>query len=234
MTASLSTAPLSANMEDYLKRLYLLAERQGQPRVSTQDLAAAMDVTAPSATGMLRKLHELGLVSHQPYQGSELTERGQLVALEVLRHHRLLETFLHQTLGYALDEVHDEAEALEHVISERFEARIAALLGHPLCDPHGDPIPTPELRLTPAGGEMLSQVPAGRSVRLSRIPDQSAVTRKLVELGLTPGVAVQVLEHDPELGISRLQVGGQPQPITLALSLCQQLWAETPPAQVQP
>lgn len=224
-----SRALLSSSMEDYLKRLYLLTEAlpQGQ-RVATQDLAQAMQVSAPSATGMLRKLHELGLVDHQPYQGSLLSERGRLVALEVLRHHRLLETFLHQTLGYALDEVHDEAEALEHVISERFEARLDALLGHPESDPHGDPIPTSELQLPFGRGVPLTALAAGSAALLQRIPDQSAVTRKLVALGLTPSTRLTVLSHDPDLGTVTVQPAGG-EALTLSVTLCAQLWAKPLP-----
>lgn len=216
---------LSNSMEDYLKQLYLLSEHDPTERVGTQEVAQALGVTSPSATGMLHKLHDLGLVDHQPYQGSLLSERGRLVAIEVLRHHRLLETFLYRTLGYALDELHEEAEALEHVISERFEAHIAALLGHPDCDPHGDPIPTPELRVQSRRGAPLSRLSPGHCARLLRVPDQGPLTRKLVELGLTPGVTLTLLSCDPALGTLTVQAQGGA-PLTLALSLGEQIWAE--------
>ena len=129
---------LSSHSEDYLKALYEL----GSSDISTQALADKLEFKPGSVTGMLKKLVELGLVKHEPYQGASLTETGQKIALELLRHHRLLETYLHQALGYNLHELHDEADKLEHHISEDFEARIDAILGHPTHDPHGDPIPT--------------------------------------------------------------------------------------------
>ncbi|MCS7219398.1 MAG: metal-dependent transcriptional regulator, partial [Thermus sp.] len=122
--------PLSEAQEDYLKQLFLLQEALGGA-VPTQALAERLGVRPPSATGMLKKLAALGLVEHLPYRGARLTEAGQRVALEVLRHHRLLEAYLHRALGYGWEEVHQEAERLEHVISEAFEERIAELLGHP-------------------------------------------------------------------------------------------------------
>src|SRR5512136_3130757 len=130
---------LSPPVEDYLKTVYLLCEREGA--ASTTGIAAALEVTPASVTGMVKKLAELKLVRHTPYQGVELTKSGEKIALEMVRHHRLLELFLAEALGYSWDEVHAEADVLEHVISEEFEDRIAARLGNPLVDPHGDPIP---------------------------------------------------------------------------------------------
>src|SRR5512136_1485163 len=130
---------LSPPVEDYLKTVYLLRERSGA--ASTTAIAAALAVTPASVTGMIKKLAEMKLVRHAPYQGVELTRSGEKIALEIVRHHRLLELFLIEALGYTWDEVHAEADALEHVISEEFEERMAARLGNPLVDPHGDPIP---------------------------------------------------------------------------------------------
>ncbi len=152
--------PLSEAQEDYLKQLLLLEEALGSP-VSTQALAERLGVKPPSVTGMLKKLSALGLVAHAPYRGARLTEAGRRVALEVLRHHRLLETYLHQALGYGWEEVHQEAERLEHVISEDLEERIAEALGHPPFDPHGDPIPTRELALPQGRGLPLAEAPLG-------------------------------------------------------------------------
>jgi DtxR family transcriptional regulator, Mn-dependent transcriptional regulator len=129
---------LSPQSEDYLKAIYSL----GTDRVNTQSLADRLEVKPGSVTEMLKRLAELGLVEHKPYYGARLTPAGERIALELIRHHRLLESYLHQALGYALEDVHREAERLEHHISEEFEARISELLGHPTHDPHGDPIPT--------------------------------------------------------------------------------------------
>ncbi len=130
---------LSQAQEDYLKQILSLGGGDGT--VSTVELADRLGVRPPSVTGMVRRLAELGLVEHRPYRGVSLTCRGRRAALETVRHHRLLETFLVQVLGFSEDEVHDEAERLEHAISARVEGRIAEVLGHPTTDPHGAPIP---------------------------------------------------------------------------------------------
>src|SRR4051794_33458475 len=137
--------PLTAAVEDYLKAIYML--QGGDESASTNALAARLEVTPAAVSGMLRKLAGLGLVEHEPYRGVRLTQRGRLVALEVVRHHRLLELFLVESLGMGWDEVHAEAEVLEHVLSEGLEELIAAKLGNPTLDPHGDPIPTRELAI---------------------------------------------------------------------------------------
>ena len=136
---------LTVAVEDYAKAIYRLEERAGS--ASTNDLAALLDVKPGSVSGMLRKLSSLGLVEHEPYRGVRLTEEGRRVALEVIRHHRLLELFLVQDLGMTEDEVHAEAEVLEHALSEELEELIARKLGDPTVDPHGDPIPSRELTL---------------------------------------------------------------------------------------
>ena len=136
---------LTVAVEDYAKAIYTLEERDGA--VSTNDLAALLDVKPGSVSGMLRKLDSLGLVEHERYRGVRLTEKGRRVALEVIRHHRLLELFLVENLGMTEDEVHAEAEVLEHALSEELEELIARKLGDPTVDPHGDPIPSRELTL---------------------------------------------------------------------------------------
>lgn len=228
--------PLSRSAEDYLKQLYVLgqsdraqAERAagGPGKVSTQALADALEVAPASVTGMLRKLTEQGLVSHAPYQGAALTAEGERVALEVLRHHRLLELFLHRALGVPLDEVHEEAERLEHALSERLEARIAAWLGDPTHDPHGDPIPTLEGEVPERAERRLSQLAAGDAGTVSRVPDTDAAQlRALVQAGLTPGVRLRVLSVDAALGTLSAellpatgQTAGQPAGGRLTLSL---------------
>ncbi|MEX0686582.1 MAG: metal-dependent transcriptional regulator [Balneolales bacterium] len=159
---------LSESQEDYLKNIYKLGEA-GNP-VSTVLLSQELDVKPSSVTNMLKKLAEMKLLLHEPYKGVHLTKSGEKVALEILRHHRLLELYLSEVMGYGWEEVHDEAERLEHVISENFEAKIAELLGHPLHDPHGDPIPTVELILP--DGPSLIALSAGK-------PDQTGVVKRV-------------------------------------------------------
>lgn len=210
---------LSPSAEDYLKHLYLLG-REG--KVSTQGLAGVLGVAPASVTGMLRKLAEQGLVSHAPYQGAVLTAEGERVALEILRHHRLIELFLHRALGVPLDEVHDEAEALEHALSERLEAHIAAWLGDPTHDPHGDPIPTLGGELPIRAERRLSQLAAGESALVSRVPDSDPVQlRALVAAGLTPDAPVELLSTDPALGILTVLAAGQA--LTLSLAVAAQI-----------
>ncbi len=185
---------LSEAQEDYLKQIWLLGE--GEP-VSTTELATRLSVRPASVTGMLKKLARLGLVSYEPYRGVYLTPVGQAIALEVLRHHRLLETYLMQALGYEWHEVHEEAERLEHVISERMEARIADFLGHPQRDPHGDPIPDSSLVLPEESVEMLSHREAGSEVEVVRALVQDPDTLNLLaRLSIRPGQRLRVLERD--------------------------------------
>src|SRR5689334_8692622 len=161
---------MSSAVEDYAKAIYALEQREGGA-VSTNALAERMGVTAASASAMVKKLDGLGLVSHVPYRGVQLTESGTKVALEILRHHRLLELYLAETLGVPWDRVHDEAEVLEHVLSEELEALIAAKLGHPTHDPHGDPIPTVDLTLPEEPTESLSALEPGAEGIFVRVSD---------------------------------------------------------------
>lgn len=192
----LGRTALSRSQEDYLKQIFLLGDGVGA--VSTRDLAVRLEVRPASVTGMIQRLAEQGLVNHEPYRGVRLTDEGRCVALKMLRHHRLLETFLERVLGYGWDEVHDEAEQLEHVISEHFEARIAETMGHPTHDPHGDPIPDADLCLPPAVDEVrLSRLAAGESVTLTRVGIQDRESLSLLSrLSLVPGVRVTVVETD--------------------------------------
>lgn len=197
--------PLSEAQEDYLKQLLLL-ETAGQNPVPTQALSERLGVKPPSVTEMLKKLSALGLVEHIPYRGARLTEAGRRIALEVLRHHRLLEAYLHQALGYGWDEVHQEAERLEHVISEAFEERIAELLGHPPFDPHGDPIPTKDLALPEAPALPLSQAPVGEAQVVRALVQDRGTLNLLARLGLVPGARLQVLAQE---GGVRVRLEGQ-------------------------
>ena len=196
---------MSEAQEDYLKQIYLLG---GEGVVSSTELARRLGVKPASVTGMLKKLSGLGLVEYVPYRGVRLTDVGKNVALEVLRHHRLLETYLMQALNYDWHEVHDEAERLEHVISERFEARIAEWLGHPERDPHGDPIPDHALTLKEEQAALLTEVIPGKQVILVQVIDQDCDTLNLfARLRLRPGTPLYVLAREPK-GI-RLEVEGE-------------------------
>jgi DtxR family Mn-dependent transcriptional regulator len=196
---------LSESQEDYLKQIFLLGG-DGE-RVSTQALARRLRVKPASVTEMVGRLAQLGLVEHAPYRGVRLTDAGRRVALEMLRHHRLLETFLVEALGYDWDQVHEEAERLEHVISERFEERIAEAMGHPTHDPHGDPIPAPDLSLPMGDASVpLQDLPVGFRGTLVRVGAQDPDNLNLLRrLGLAPGCTVEVVSDD-ERGI-RVRVG---------------------------
>ena len=197
---------LTPQAEDYLKAIYDLTSTPSE-RVNTQDIADRLAVTPASVTGMLKKLAELGLIEHAPYQGARLTETGTKIALELLRHHRLLELYLHQALGYALEDVHREAEKLEHHISEEFEARIYRALGEPTHDPHGDPIPTLEGRLPDTGSTPLTSLKAGDRACVARVPDRDAeFLRHIATMGLTPGAVIEVLEVAPFKGPITLRI----------------------------
>ncbi len=190
---------LTVAVQDYLKGIYAL-ESAGE-RVTTSALAGRMGVSAPSATAMAKRLADLGLVERAPYRGVALTDEGRKGALEVLRHHRLLERYLVDRLGLSLDQVHAEAELLEHALSEELEAKIDAELGFPTHDPHGDPIPDRELRVSIGRDRMLVDLGPGERASVSRVPDGNPeLLRYLTELGLVPGSIVEVVSHAPFAG----------------------------------
>jgi DtxR family Mn-dependent transcriptional regulator len=187
----------SAAVEDYAKAIYALQARAGGA-VATTALAERLNVTPASASGMVRKLDELGLVTHVPYRGVRLTNEGVRLALEVLRHHRLLELYLTETLGVPWDRVHDEAEVLEHVLSEDLEALIAAKLGDPTHDPHGDPIPSADLVLEEEPTESLASLEPGTGGTFVRVSDSDPdMLRYLAERGIAPGDELQVNDKQP-------------------------------------
>jgi DtxR family Mn-dependent transcriptional regulator len=188
----------SEAIEDYAKAIYALQRRVAGGGVSTNDLAERLGVTPASVSAMLKKLAERGLVVHERYRGVGLTPDGERVALEVLRHHRLLELYLAEHLGVPWDRVHEEAEALEHVISEDLEARIAAKLGHPTHDPHGDPIPSADLVMVEGETRSLAELAAGDRGRFVRISDSdSEMLRYLDERGVRLGDELEVVERQP-------------------------------------
>jgi len=189
---------LSDVMEDYLKAIYVLQSERGPP-VSTSAIAEYLDKTSPSVTDMLGKLEDRGLVEREPYKGAELTAEGEAVALEVVRHHRLLEAFLADRLDYDWSEVHDEADALEHHISEEFERRVAEALGDPTVDPHGDPIPGADLEpVDEGGGPRLSDRAEGDRVVVARVSDRDEEELDyLADAGVTPGTELEVVDVAP-------------------------------------
>ncbi len=183
-------------IEDYLKAIYTIGRERGEPRASTSAIAARLQVSAASATNMMQKLAEMRLVEYTPYKGVQLTVAGEKIALEVVRHHRLIELYLAEALGYSWDTVHDEAERLEHVISEEFEDRIDAMLGHPTTDPHGHPIPPKEGRPPEDVHRPLNEVATGDRVIVRRVSDQDGeLLRSLSSLNLVPGARITIVER---------------------------------------
>ncbi len=196
----------TAAIEDYLKSIYLLSSRS--ETVTTSAIAASMHVSAASSTNMVKKLAERKLVRHSPYRGVELTPAGEKIALEIIRHHRLVELFLQQTLGLPWDQVHAEADKLEHVLSDQLEDRIASMLGDPVTDPHGDPIPDKEGRMVLPKVQTLAEMPVGETAIVRRVSDQTPEhLRYLGELGLVPNARVAKLEQMPFQGPVRVRIG---------------------------
>jgi DtxR family Mn-dependent transcriptional regulator len=199
---------LSSAMEDYLKAIYQLHAANGT--VATTALAGALAVSAASVTNMIKKLAEMKLVRHVRYHGVELTPAGEKIALEVVRHHRLIELFLNETLGIPWDEVHTEAHRLEHVLSDNLEDHIAAFLGNPTEDPHGDPIPTKTGVVTSDARVCLIDLQPGTRATIRRITDQDpAHLRYLRLLGLVPKATVEIIEMAPFEGPVRVRVASR-------------------------
>jgi DtxR family Mn-dependent transcriptional regulator len=204
-----SAPVLSAVMEDYIKAIYVLAQ-ETDDRVATSALAEYLDVTPPTVSSMLGKLEDRGLAEREEYRGVTLTEEGELVALEILRHHRLIEAFLTEHLDYDWADVHEEADRLEHHISEQFEARIAEVLGDPGLDPHGDPIPDADLRLPESAADRtrLTDAAVGDRVTVQRIRHQDEeALRYLVDAGVQPGTDLEVVDVAP-FGMVTVAVDG--------------------------
>jgi DtxR family transcriptional regulator, Mn-dependent transcriptional regulator len=198
---------LTVAVQDYAKAIFTLESRDGA--ASTTELATLLEVRPGSVSGMLRKLSALGLVEHERYRGVRLTDRGRRVALEVVRHHRLVELFLVESLGMTWDEVHDEAEVLEHALSEELEELIAAKLGDPTVDPHGDPIPSRDLKLVATPAPALAELEPGEAATLVRISDSDPeMLRFLGERDIVPGTRLVLVERQPFDGPLFVRAGG--------------------------
>ena len=197
---------LTDAMQDYVKEIYKL--RLEGKRATTSAIAERVGVRPPSVTAMVKRLSALGLAEHAPYRGVELTPAGERVALEVIRHHRLLELYLAQALGLSLDEVHSEADRLEHALSEELEARIDRSLGYPTHDPHGDPIPDATLRLDRKRLRSLASLEPGEEATIERVPDgDDELLRYLTKLALVPGKKVKLRAAEPFGGPLTVRVG---------------------------
>ncbi len=208
MTAMSTWDPeASRSVEDYLKAIYTLQEAGGAVRTSM--LAGRMGVAAPSATSMVARLASGGFLRHTPYRGVELTEKGARIALEIIRHHRLWEAFLHQALDVPIDQLNDEAERLEHVLSDELEAHIVRVLGDPTHDPHGDPIPSADGTVDSSVYPTLADLQEGATATVRRVPSEDpALLRYLKTLGLLPGASVTLHHREPFLGPLSLTADG--------------------------
>lgn len=196
---------LNQAMEDYLKVIYEILETTEW--ATTSDIAKCMEISAPSVTAMLKRLEKLKLVNYKPYYGVRLSKIGKEAALEIVRHHRLLELYLFKALGMPWDLVHAEAEKLEHVLSEEIEERIADVLGDPSCDPHGSPIPKKDGTIIEIESRALSSVKSGESVTLLRVDDRvPEFLRYLAKYNLYPGTILKVVKVEPHAGLITLIV----------------------------
>ena len=201
-----ATESLTRSVEDYLKAIYQLTP-EGRP-ASTSDIAHLLALSPPSVTGMVKRLSEHGLLEHVPYRGVQLTGEGRRAALRMIRRHRLIEAYLVEFLGYSWDLVHEEAERLEHAVSDTMVERMATALGHPQVDPHGDPIPTADGSIHEPVCISLSNVPDGSTVEVHRVSEsQPERLRYIASLGLRPGVQVTVIDREPIDELVTIEVG---------------------------
>ncbi|MGH7618179.1 MAG: metal-dependent transcriptional regulator [Gemmatimonadaceae bacterium] len=206
MTAVKAAPAVSAPVEDYLKVIYELESTAGV--AGTNEIAGELGFAPPSVSGMIRRLAEQGLITHERYRGVRLTKPGRRAALRTIRRHRVIEAYLNRALGYAWDRVHDEAERLEHAASDELIDRMAAAIGEPTTDPHGAPIPTREGTLDEHPLHALDQIEVGARVSIQRVGDRDAgQLRYLAELGITPGRQVTVVSRAPFDGPIELRVG---------------------------
>jgi DtxR family transcriptional regulator, Mn-dependent transcriptional regulator len=199
---------LTRSVEDYLKAIYRLSP-EGRP-ASTNEIAHLLELSAPSVSGMVKRLSELGLLEHIPYKGVQLTDAGRRAALRMVRRHRLIEAYLVEFLGYGWDVVHGEAERLEHAVSDTLVERMAAALGNPNVDPHGDPIPEPDGSIHELACTPLADVPVGDTVEIRRVDERDPERlRYLAALGLVPGAVTTLLDRQPFGGPVTVEVDGE-------------------------
>lgn len=218
---------LTQSIEDYLKAIFELTQKEG--RASTTQLAEYLNVTPASVTGMIKKLSTTTppLLEYKKHRGVILTSQGRDIALEILRHHRLLELFLHKVLDYPWDEVDEEADRLEHVISEKFEDRIAKALGNPEYDPHGDPIPTKELVIPDITHTPLSVLRPGQSAVIKRVRDtDSDLLKHLSDIGIVPGAAIDITNFSEFDGNLHLYLNGKQKNVVLGPKITDQIFVE--------
>jgi len=228
-TKSMATAAGSEAVDDYLKAIFQLSGRQ-ERQVSSTEIAVHLSITAASVTNMLQKLavQDPPLVAYKKHHGVKLLNAGKKRALEIIRHHRLIETFLNQILDYPWDEVHQEAERLEHFISERFEERIAAKLGHPEFDPHGHAIPAMDGSLPSQEPQSLAQLHPGQSAKVSSVSDKDPeMLRYLASQGIRPGVHLTLSEQLPFQGAYQVHIGTPAKPVLLSHSLAEAISVAT-------
>ena len=206
--AAAAHEPLTRSVEDYLKVIWSLSP-DGRP-ASTNDIAHRLELSAASVSGMIKRLSEQGLLEHEPYKGVQLTAEGRRAALRMVRRHRIIEAYLVGFLGYSWDRVHEEAERLEHAVSDELVERMSRALGHPAADPHGDPIPTADLAIEEVEWTPLPDVPAGELVELRRVASEEPDRlRYLGTMGLQPGATIMVLARQPFQGPLTLDVDGR-------------------------
>ncbi len=203
---SLFTDDLTTSVEDYLKAIYSIT-RQGHP-ASTSEIARLLDLSPPSVSGMVKRLSQQGLLEYQPYKGVELTAKGRRAALTVLRRHRIIESYLVERLGYSWDSVHQEAERLEHAVSDMLIERMAGALGNPEFDPHGDPIPAPDGTMAQSSSTPLPDIDVGQEAALRRVRSNDAEQlRFIASVGLKPGTIFTVVARQPFHGPTTIRLG---------------------------
>ncbi|MBI1357595.1 MAG: metal-dependent transcriptional regulator [Acidobacteria bacterium] len=223
----MTTAPqptVTEAVDDYLKAIFELAEEGG--RASTASIARKLEIAPASVTGMLRKLAEQDppWIAYEKHRGAVLTDRGRQRALEIIRHHRLIESYLHHTLGYSWDEVHDEAEKLEHAISEQFEERIAEALGDPQSDPHGHPIPRKDGSMPERNEIGMLELEVGAGALISRVSDRDPeLLRYFSRLGVRPGVRLELVERSPFDGPLLVRLDGATELTALGNKICREI-----------
>ncbi len=218
---------ITHTVEDYLKTIYQITSTH--ERASTNQIAMALGLAPASVTGMIKKLDDIEppVVEYQKHRGVVLTEKGESIALEIIRHHRLIEVFLHEVLEYDWDEVHPEADRLEHVISEEFEERIAKALGNPTHDPHGDPIPTRELEMPDRLLSPLSDLRPGQEAVVLQVRDENPeLLRYLSDMGIIPNVSLRILEYSPLDENLSLQVSGEGNNFVLGPRITQEIFVK--------